>query len=439
MRARLALGTIVALIALTPARALETPWVPANAGVLWWQPNDPAYPLSIPRQPPGEPAGAWWLTRRIAASPHVPGLLHLGSFFHGMYGSAGGAAWGTLTPACWLPVNPPAAVPPEYHTLYREARRAAVSITGLEGCGIEGIVYDPFLPNRLYVTAYDVVSLVGVSATLGPGGVFVSDTAGATWRKLLGGIRGNGLAVHREIGGAATIVAGYIQEGSVVGSTPSNGSLSISRDDGRTWRDVVLPASGCADIPVSSQRITPTVAINPTDADQIFAGTNAGLYVTSDGGQTWALQVKRCDGVWGIALTSDGGTIFIGDKDGVVSRASTSTLAFEQIVDLGAGKVQTLLLDARDPDQESLYAATWAGGDAAVYRIDARASAKGRLGDSLLRDVIPLDQGWPAGVPKPFPLAFAMADGTAPSLFLGQALDVLYVSTVTRGVFLRLD
>jgi len=235
------------MLALAPvARAagplgVTTPWAPANAGVLWWQPNDPDYPFSLPRQPPGDAQGAWWLTRRIVLSPHVPGVFHLGSFFHGMYGSATGTSWASLNPGCWLPVNPPAAAG-DARDAYAAARRAAIAVTGLDACGIEGIVYDPVLPNRMYATAYDIVRLQGVDATLGDGGVYASDNLGVSWRKLRGGFRGNGLAVHRS-GPATTIAAGFIQAGSSVGATPSNGSLTISRDGGATWTDVTLPPS----------------------------------------------------------------------------------------------------------------------------------------------------------------------------------------------------
>src|SRR5207249_10874168 len=140
----------------------------------------------------------------------------------------------------------------------------------------------------------------------------------------------------------STIVAGYIQASNgAVGSTPDNGSLSISTDDGTTWRSIVLPASGCADIVESSQRITPTIVIDPKDPKTIFAGTNAGLYASSDGGTTWTLARAACGGVWGIALSPDGQTIYIGDKDGVVSKAPVSSLQFTTVTDLGAGKIQS--------------------------------------------------------------------------------------------------
>jgi hypothetical protein len=421
--------------------AIPVPWVPANAGVLWYQPNDASYPLSPPRQPPGEASGAWWLTRRIGSSPLLAGVMHLGSFFNGLYASAGGGAWASVTPGCWLPPDPPSWVPPDGGPSYRYARRVAVAATGLDVCGIEGLAYDPVLPNRMYAAAYDVVSLKGSEPTLGDGGVYVSDDLGVSWTKLAGGFRGNGLAVARDGNGPATIVAGYIQRSNgATGETPGGGSLSVSNDDGRSWRAVALPASGCADAPATSQRITPSIAFNPRNAREIFAGTNAGLYVSRDAGATWAAARILCGGVWGIAFSPDGTTVYTGDANGVVSRAPASTLAFAPIADLGVGKVQSLLLDQLTGT--TLYAAMWSGADANVFRVPA-SGGSARLDDSLLRDVVPLDQRWPAQAPKPFPLAFDDGNGAAaPSLFLAQLTAVpgpLYVSTIFRGVFARAD
>lgn len=435
----LAATALLALLPATTQAGVPTPWAPSNAGVMWWQPNDPG--ISLPRQPPGDASGAWYLTRRIGIHPTTPGLMHMGSFFHGLYASVGGGAWVNLTPGCLLPIEPQAGIPAE---TYAFARRTAIAATGLHGCAIEGIAYDPLLPTRMYVAAYDVVSLRGSEPTLGTAGVYVSDDRGISWRQLYGGLRGNGLAVARS-GLSAVLVAGSIQASNAgVGSTPGNGSLVISRDDGFTWDEVGLPASGCADLPATSQRITPTIVIDPSDPSRIYAGTNAGLYTSSDTGRTWSATKIACGGVWGIALSSNGSTVYIGDKDGVVWRAPRDTLAFTPIADLGAGKIQSLVLDPRD--ERALYASIWSGADANVFRL-LLTGTKAKLDDSWLREVIPLDQGWPSGVPKPFPLSFKDAGGVAaPSLFLAMRAPLpnpnpapLWVSTVTRGAFVRTD
>jgi len=393
---------------------------------MWWQGADT---FGIPpAQPPGEAGGAWWLTRRIGTSPLLPEVQHLGSLFHGMYVSAGGGAWVNVSPGCLLPMRSPV---PQFHDLYRPAREIAVAATGLDACGVEGIAYDPLIPSRIYASAFNVEDVSLSGALLGPGGVYVSDDLGLGWRKLLGGLRGNGLAVARAGAGPATIVVGYIQANNgAIGNTPGGGSLSISADDGRTWRNVSLPASGCADAVPTTQRITPTVAMPPDDPDLIYAGTNAGLYASTDGGDTFTLLRQACGGTWGLALSPDGDRVWIGDHEGRIYRADTGSSIFTFLTDLGAGKVQSLLLDR---DGRTLYAAMWDGNGAAVYRIDGQNGARAQLGDSLLE---PLDR---SALPKPFPLGPEMANGTMPSLFLGRPLGRLEVSTVLRGVFTRFE
>lgn len=439
------LSFIIVLLASNARAGVPVPWTPENAGVLWYQPNDSAYPLDPPRQPPGEATDAWWLTRRIAAHPRLPGVMHLGSFFNGLYGIGPGGAWANLTPGCLLPVNKPRDFPGDAG-IYDYARRVAIAITGLDACGIEGIAYDPLIPGRMYVAAYDVTKLVGTEPALGDGGVYRSDDFGLGWTKLAGGFRGNGLAVARSGTGPATLVAGHIQSSNAaVGATPGNGSLSISRDDGRTWSAMSLPPSGCADSPMSSQRITPTIAIVPGDPRTIFAGTNAGLCVSTDAGATFSLAKVACGGVWGVAVSSDGSKVVIGDKDGVISASAVRSIAFTPVADLGDGKIQTVLLDPRD--ERVAYAALWSGRDANVMRIQMDGSARvTHLEDSLLRDIIPVEQAWPPGIPRPFPLTFNDATGApAPSLFLtmqappSAPTGALHVSTIFRGAFVRGD
>jgi hypothetical protein len=195
--------------------------------------------------------------------------------------------------------------------------------------------------------------------------------------------------------------------------------------------------------PLSSQRITPAIVIDPTRPSHIYAGTNAGLYRSVDSGSSWSLLKVACGGVWGVAIDAAGERIFIGDKDGVISRSGLPTISFSPLVDLGDGKVQSLLLD--EHGEQVLRAAMWSGSDASVYRVPVNGGSANRLHDSLLSDLIPVDQNWPSGIPKPFPLTFAHTNGSAPSLFLasttkdvsGIEVSPLWVSTVLRGVFVR--
>ncbi len=59
----------------------------------------------------------------------------------------------------------------------------------------------------------------------------------------------------------------------------SVGNIWISRDGGLTWTDV---GRGLPPVPVAS------VAIDPTSAGTLYAGTEVGLFVTTDNGKTWS-------------------------------------------------------------------------------------------------------------------------------------------------------
>lgn len=369
--------------------------------------------------------------------------MHLGSFFNGLYGSVGGASWTPLTTPCLLPLEPPPSTSPDLANSYRAARRLARDATGIHGCAIEGIAYDPVLPQRMYVTAYDVASLSGAEPVLADAGVYRSDNLGITWTRLAGGFRGNGLAVSRT-GLNTTIVVGFIQtSNATVGNTPNNSSLMVSQDDGVSWNTITLPASNCADSPMSSQRITPTIVFDPLRPSHVYAGTNAGLYRSTDSGSSWSLVRVACGGVWGVAMSTGVSKIYIGDKDGVVWKSDLPDLSFTSVVDLGVGKIQSLLLDS--DGEQILHAAMWSGSSASVYRVPVSGASPTKLHDSLLADLLPIDQNWPAGIPKLFPLKFAQGDGTAPSLFLaarsnqvgGLEVSPLWVSTILRGVFVR--
>jgi len=394
---------------------VRTPWVSANAGVMWYGPGSSSL---FPSQPVGEAGGSIWLTRRIAVAPLQATML-MGSFLNGVYWSQGGAAWVSATPGCLLPYASPIGAPAAWTLI----RQAAVLASGLDACGIEGLAYDPLIPGRVYASAYDAPTLT----TLNPGGVYVSDDGGFHWRKLLGGIRGAGLAVGRPGGVFATIVAGYIQQSNAaVGSTPSNGSLSISSDDGLSWRSVVLPSSGCPDGVGTSQRLTATVAFNDVDQRIVYAGTNAGLYVSTDAGGTWRLARQSCGGIWGIAPATDG-RVFFGDNNGGVYESDAAVTSPRLVRDLGDGWVQSLEPDPVDPSR--VYAAVWNGSAATVFRIETASGQVTQLGNSLLPDL--------GSVPQPFPFSFQQRNGTAPSLFLARPRARLYVSTLLRGAFLR--
>ncbi len=403
------------------------PWLPANAGIMWWQgATDPGVP---PRAPSGETGGALWLTRRLAVQPFSD-VQHVGSLFHGIYVSVGGGAWVAANPGCLLPQTTESE---ELREFYRAVRAVALAASGLDGCGIEGIAYDPLLQNRVYATGYEVAAIGDDAASLEPGGIYVSDDLGFHWRKLAGGFRGNGLAVARTGDGRTRILTGFIQRNNGdVGATPGNGSMLRSENGGQTWSVVTLPPSGCDDIVFSSQRITATIVIHPDDPDRIYAGTNAGLYVSASGGATWRLAHRACGGTWGLGLSPDGDTLYIGDHEGRILRARRDGTVTGVLADLGGGRVQDVQVSPRG---DRLWATIWDGAGS-IFRVATTGGDTDRLATGLLSGI---DAFWPRDLPQPFPFGPTMGNGSAPALFLSKPPGRLMVSTFFRGVFVRFE
>src|SRR5919109_872762 len=116
-----------------PPGLLDAPWLPANAGLMWWEGSND---LSLPDAPAGEPGASLWLTRRIATHPFLPGLMHLGSLLHGAYASVGGAAWASTTPGCLLPPGSPV---PDPASIYGPLRSFAIGVSGIDVCSVESV------------------------------------------------------------------------------------------------------------------------------------------------------------------------------------------------------------------------------------------------------------------------------------------------------------
>jgi hypothetical protein len=169
----------------------------------------------------------------------------------------------------------------------------------------------------------------------------------------------------------------------------------------------------------------------PLDSNRIYVGTNAGLYISADGGDTWRHALPACGGVWGIGLSLDGSRVVLGDHAGQIWLADRDATSFQWLGNVGGNRVQDVVVDPANP--AVAYAATWEGGGASVYRI--------RIGGGVTRLRDPslalADRAWPGSIPQPFPFSPQAAAGNAPSLFLAKTPGALWVSTLFRGVFVR--
>jgi len=131
----------------------------------------------------------------------------------------------------------------------------------LPGTDIHGFAISPDDPNRLYA----FVNPIGLFASANGGG------GARTWQRLTqapAGIMALAAAGGAAAGGPDTLYAGSMSAGVV-----------RSADGGQTW----TPASSG----LTSTRVL-ALATDPTSMQTLYAGTDAGLFKTTDGGAAWA-------------------------------------------------------------------------------------------------------------------------------------------------------
>ena len=89
-------------------------------------------------------------------------------------------------------------------------------------------------------------------------------------------------------------------------------------DGGTNWRDL--------NVSFGDQSVN-ALAVNPQGREQVYAGTDDGLFVSSDGGESW----RRYDGgdllargIWDLAIDPSGRTLYIGGRPGLPSHVSVT-------------------------------------------------------------------------------------------------------------------
>ncbi len=421
---------LAALGGLTPSAAVVPyqGWTPASFGMVPECGKYETYGYLTP---------GCLITRRIRFSPHIKGF--------GMVGTLGHGAWVTTTGATWTPITP--------HCLSTLGTVKNVT-QGTLPCGVEDIVYDPIDSRTIYVSTYQASSPLLPSLAFDPGGVFKSTDLGVSWTLISQGVsnlRGAGLAVIHTPGQKATIMVGNLQHADH--DTGSSRSLAISYDDGASWRSVrFTPPKKCARHVVSaSTDLVAAIAVNPTNPNIVYAGSNGGLYQTTDRGRTWSLILSNCflqgkvniGSVWGITPAPDGRSLYAGMWDGTVRVASTSRpTSWRTITKLNGWQITSMMLDVRDPTGKTLYVGTLkqqpgqTARAAGVYRL--RTGPK--VSATLLSDSYLAGINHELGRNAPPLSGLVTLVQNAPALSLAQSPfdpDVIYLSQVAGGIFWR--
>jgi MYXO-CTERM domain-containing protein len=110
------------------------------------------------------------------------------------------------------------------------------------------------------------------------------------------------------------------------------GALERSDDRGATWQDLPIPGTDSTHLPYIG-------GIDPTNPDVVYVRIDSDpsdqLVVTRDGGHTWSQVFSSVGNLSGFAVSPDGSTLALGgEKDGVWM-ATTNTLQFTRVSNVG--------------------------------------------------------------------------------------------------------
>jgi hypothetical protein len=162
----------------------------------------------------------------------------------------------------WLPLGPAPIGPPFLAFGGEHGGPNSGRITGL------AVVPSGLHPGRV------------VAATAG-GGIWTSDDNGAHWESRTDGAADLAMgSVVDDPSNPNHLIAGTGEDNNCGDCYPGAGIL-VSTDAGQTW-SLQDPGS------VFSERQIAQVAIDPSNSNHQFAATDVGLFVTTDGGTSWA-------------------------------------------------------------------------------------------------------------------------------------------------------
>jgi len=201
---------------------------------------------------------------------------------------------------------------------------------GPPGGIVNAIAIDPSSPSTLYA---------GTSW----GGVFKSVDGGTTWNTANIGLTDRLVsAIAIDPTNPATIYAGT--QGSQYQPT-----LFKSLDGGGSW----IPSSAGLNSFGNSAPVE-NIAIDPSSPSTVYAGTQVGVYKTTDGGSSWA-SIGSFNTFSFVAIDpSDSSTLYVGSS-GAIYKSTNGGANWVQIGDFTGTTVVAIVIDPTDP--AVLYAA----------------------------------------------------------------------------------
>jgi photosystem II stability/assembly factor-like uncharacterized protein len=196
-------------------------------------------------------------------------------------------------------------------------RRFAPANTGFAMPQIQQLAVGVNDPDTLYAGAIDFL--------------YVSRDAGRTWKATSNSLSAFSIVVDPN--DANTVYTGAV-------------GIQVSHDGGSSFTDITGPVSGAVF----------GLILNPRNPLELFAGaTGGGAYHTLDGGVTWT-PLAIDDTVWSWAIDSVEGTVYAGSNHGVF-KSTDGGRTFALAGSPGNGIVYALTKSGTD-----LYAGTGGGG-----------------------------------------------------------------------------
>ncbi len=156
-------------------------------------------------------------------------------------------------------------------------------------------------------------------------------------RLQAGGFEGLVLALAADPVRPATLYAGVFGQG-----------VFKTTDAGETWMD---SSAGLPDLAVRA------LLVDPADSRRLFAGTDSGVAVSTDGGRQWREAGLSARAVR-VLLGEPPGTLYAGTEDGLYATDDAGRTWREENVGLAARDLRAL---ARDPRSGTLYAGAFGG------------------------------------------------------------------------------
>lgn len=191
--------------------------------------------------------------------------------------------------------------------------------SGIDGRAVNDLIRHPSAPNRAYASL-----IVGLDGLYG-GQIVTTSDGGRSWSPV-GNVLLDTYPVTLEIA-ASRPERLYL---GLNDSSISNGSIGVSDDAGETFV-LRAPPAGSDSIYVS--------AVDPRNPDRVYVRSyypESNLYVSENGGLTYALLYRSSSALTGFALSPAGDRVAVGDQESIVvlaregADAGVSTYSMER-------------------------------------------------------------------------------------------------------------